>query len=206
MSHKLNSSRIIDAFRASSLIAACILAPVTAHAQYHVSTPAYRVIPANPYNARGAWGEAVGQAYDFSQQRNNIQQWQQDQRNAWQYQEQYARQQLQQQEYLRAQQQQYQQQLRMNQQWNYANSTPRLAQPPAPMTYQQQFKATNSCNSGTTASSKSCNSGTWRRSSAPVSTGSSISPADKFFTRSLNEGIAWSRQSNGNRPRKHPFV
>lgn len=139
MSHKLNSSRIIDAFRASSLIAACILAPVTAHAQYHVSTPAYRVIPANPYNAWGAWGEAVGQAYDFSQQRNNIQQWQQDQRNAWQYQEQYARQQLQQQEYLRAQQQQYQQQLRMNQQWNYANSTPRLAQPPAPMTYQQQI-------------------------------------------------------------------
>lgn len=120
------------------LVTATLLAVGTSNAQQQTYR-SYRVIPAQPGNmgAEAASG-LVDQAYGFWAQQQEIIQQQNQTRQNWNTYQENVRRQLQQQEVLRAQQRQYQQLQQMNQPWNYANSTPRFAQPQRPMTPQHE--------------------------------------------------------------------
>lgn len=99
----------------------------------------YNVVPAQPRNIGAeAAGGLAGQAYDFWAQQQEIVQQQNQARQDWINAQENIRRQLQEQEALRAQQRQYEQLQQMNRNLEYANSTPRYAQPPQPMTQQQE--------------------------------------------------------------------
>ncbi|MBI2714657.1 MAG: hypothetical protein HYX37_09395 [Rhizobiales bacterium] len=119
-------------FRVASIVVTTFLS-TGAEAQYYRTVPAYPV-PQPPVigQSRGAiGGRAIEQGYYYSQQQQEIRQWQEQQRQLWLLDQQRKQQWLQQQNQLRYLQQQQQRSFVQP----HANSTPMFV---APVPYQQQ--------------------------------------------------------------------